>query len=173
MAPQALEEPQGKKQKEKKRSGSGLRDMNIKELGHVVLYVSDLDRSARFYAETLGFKCISKENGFAVFSSGRTHHELLLIEIGIEPEKKVLKPGLYHIGFKIGDSPNDVKRAYRELKEKGVVIVGAGDHTITHSLYILDPDGNELELYADVSDEWKKNPKSIMTPVKPLDLNNK
>ena len=145
--------------------------MNIKELGHVVLYVSNLDRSAHFYGDTLGFKIISKENGFAVFSSGRTHHELLLIEIGIEPEKrKDLKPGLYHIGFKIGDSPDDVKRAYRELKEKGVIIVGAGDHTVTHSLYILDPDGNELELYADISDEWKKNPKSIMTPVKPLDL---
>lgn len=147
--------------------------MNIKELGHVVLYVANLDRSADFYGDTLGFKRISKENGFAVFSSGRTHHELLLIEIGIEPEKrKDLKPGLYHIGFKIGDSPDDVKHAYRELKDKGVAIVGAGDHTVTHSLYILDPDGNELELYADVSDEWKKNPKSIMTPVKPLDLNN-
>ena len=29
-------------------------------------------------------------------------------------------------------------------------IVGASDHTVTHSLYILDPDGNEVELYIDV-----------------------
>jgi catechol-2,3-dioxygenase len=56
------------------------------------------------------------------------------------------------------------------LEEEGVPIIGTADHTVTHSLYILDPDGNELELYADVSDEWKTNPGAIMAPVKPLNL---
>jgi catechol-2,3-dioxygenase len=37
-------------------------------------------------------------------------------------------------------------------------------------LYILDPDGNELELYADVSDEWKTNPKAVLVPTKYLSL---
>lgn len=81
-----------------------------------------------------------------------------------------MEPGLYHIGFKIGDSPADAKKAYRELKEKGVTIVGTGDHTVTHSIYILDPDGNELELYADVSDKWKKDPRVILMPTKELNL---
>jgi catechol-2,3-dioxygenase len=107
----------------------------------------------------------------AMFSSGRTHHELLLIEIGGEPRSSQrFEPGLYHIGFKIGDSPDDAKRVFRELIEKGVHIVGTGDHTITQSIYILDPDGNELELYADVSDEWKKDPTLIMRPVQVLNL---
>ena len=145
--------------------------MQIKELGHVVLYVSQLKRSADFYKEILGFREIHRDQHTALFSSGRTHHELLLIEIGGTASlQKELRPGLYHIGFKIGDSPEDIKTAYKELQEKGVSIVGVGDHTVTHSVYILDPDGNELELYADVSEEWKQNPLAVMTPVKRLDL---
>ena len=145
--------------------------MQIKELGHVVLYVSNLTRSADFYRDMLGFREILRGEGVALFSSGRTHHGMLLIEVGGSPARhEQLRPGLYHIGFKIGDSPEDAKRAFKELKEKGVTIMGTSDHTITHSIYILDPDGNEIELYADVSDAWKMDPRSIMSPIKPLDL---
>ena len=49
-------------------------------------------------------------------------------------------------------------------------IVGASDHTVTHSLYVLDPDGNELELYADVSDTWKSDPSVIFAPIRRLPL---
>lgn len=145
--------------------------MEIKELGHVVLYVSDLARSANFYRDTLGFREIAREAPVALFSSGRTHHELLLIEIGGTPESRLMpKPGLYHIGFKIGDGAEALRRVYRELREKNVPIVGTGDHGVTHSLYMLDPDGNELELYADVSDAWKRDPRAVLTPVRPLKL---
>jgi catechol 2,3-dioxygenase len=145
--------------------------MQIKELGHVVLFVSNLERSANFYRDTLGFREISRTSGAAAFSSGRTHHELLLLEVGTAPEQKhQAKPGLYHIGFKIGDSPADAQIIYKELQAKGVPIVGTADHTVTHSIYILDPDGNELELYADVSDIWKQDPQAIMTPTKHLPL---
>ena len=145
--------------------------MKILELGHVVLYVSNLKRSADFYKDTLGFTEISRDTHTALFSSGRTHHEMLLIEIGGAPrEIGFPQVGLYHIGFKIGNSPKDIQTAYKELTEKGVSFVGASDHTITHSLYILDPDNNELELYADVSDAWIENPKAILSPVKRLPL---
>lgn len=128
--------------------------------------------SADFYRDTLGFKEINRSVGTALFSSGRTHHELLLIEIGGTPElERHAKPGLYHIGFKIGDDPEAAKQTYRELVAAGVTIIGTGDHGVTHSIYILDPDGNELELYADVSDSWKTDPMAVMTPVKTLDLN--
>jgi len=40
-----------------------------------------------------------------------------------------------------------------------VRIVGATDHGVTHSLYIEDPDGNEIELYIDVQPaRWKDDP---------------
>ncbi len=145
--------------------------MEIKELGHVVLYVTDLTRSADFYRDTLGFREVVRNPGMAMFSSGRTHHELLLIEIGGESDRpRAPEPGLYHIGFNIGETDEELKSAHRELLEKGVHILGMSDHTVTHSLYVLDPDGNELELYVDVSDEWKKNPQAVAAPIRPLHL---
>jgi catechol 2,3-dioxygenase len=46
---------------------------------------------------------------------------------------------------------------------------GASDHTVTHSLYIEDPDGNEIELYVDVPGvDWKSNPTLIGAPIRPL-----
>jgi catechol 2,3-dioxygenase-like lactoylglutathione lyase family enzyme len=59
----------------------------VKELGHLVLYVRDLERSVRFYRDVLGWRQVGPEGDglpfpAAMFSSGRTHHELLLIEVG-------------------------------------------------------------------------------------------
>ena len=145
--------------------------MKIKELGHVVLYVTDIEKMAGFYRDTLGFREIARTFNTALYSSGRTHHELLLIEVGGEPQKPhQLKPGLYHIGFKVADSTDELRQVYRELKERDVHIVGTADHGVTHSIYILDPDNNELELYADVSYAWRDDPKSIMQPTKALRL---
>jgi catechol-2,3-dioxygenase len=57
------------------------------------------------------------------------------------------------------------------FRDKGVTIAGAGDHTITHSLYIFDPDGNEVELYIDVPGvDWRLDPDLIMAPVRALAL---
>lgn len=145
--------------------------MKIIELGHIVLFVTDLEKVANFYRDILGFHEVAREKGTALFSGGRTHHELLLIEIGgVTEGRRTPRPGLYHVGFKIGENTNDLKKAYHELQEKGVLIVGTADHHVTHSLYVKDPDGNELELYVDVSDEWKQNPSAILAPAKYLSL---
>ncbi len=144
--------------------------MQIKELGHVVLYVTNIERVANFYRDTLGFHEIVRSGGIAMFSSGRTHHELLLIEVGGVKQEHGTEPGLYHIGFKVGDGPESIREVYKELVQKNVTIVGTSDHGVTHSIYVTDPDGNELELYADIGEEWKKNPLAIMAPVKPLYL---
>lgn len=145
--------------------------MKIHELGHVVLYVTNAERMTTFYRDVLGFRQIGAGPGMALFSSGRTHHELLLLEIGGTPlPAGALRPGLYHIGFKIGNSTAELTAAYHELQAAGVPLVGTADHTVTHSLYVLDPDGNELELYADVSDIWKTDPSAVLSPTKPLRL---
>lgn len=145
--------------------------MEIKELGHIVLYVTNIEKMANFYRDTLGFHEIKRAPGMAIFSSGRTHHEMLLLEIGGVPkERHMPEPGLYHIGFKIGDGPEVLRAVYEELKAKDVTIVGSADHHVTHSLYVLDPDGNELELYADVSNEWKTDPTAVLKPTKHLSL---
>lgn len=145
--------------------------MRIHELGHVVLYVSNLTTSADFYKNTLGFKELHRDLHTTLFSSGRTHHEMLLIEVGGKKEKEARPtPGLYHIGFKIGNSDEELKVALVELQQAGVTIVGSADHHVTHSLYILDPDGNELELYIDVDDSWKEEEAKILSPTRRLFL---
>ena len=109
----------------------------------------------------------------AAFSSGRTHHELLLIEVGEDatalPQGRHI--GLYHFGLKVGDTDDELRDALARLHEAGVTVVGATDHTVTHSLYILDPDGNEIELYIDVAGvDWKGDPALIGAPGRALRL---
>ncbi len=143
--------------------------MRIHELGHIVFYVSNLTKSADFYKDTLGFKEIHRDLHTALFSSGRTHHELLLIEVGGGPKtKEYPSPGLYHVGFKIGNTDAELIDARNELISKGVTISGSADHHVTHSLYILDPDSNEIELYIDVDDSWKEDKSKILQPTKRL-----
>ena len=81
------------------------------------------------------------------------------------------RQGLYHIGLKIGDTDDDLREAATRLAELGVPILGASDHTISHSLYLRDPDGNDVELFIDVAGvDWKSDPSLIAAPVKPLAL---
>ncbi len=145
--------------------------MKIHELGHVVLYVSNLEKSANFYRDILGFKEIHRDSHTAFYSTGRTHHEMLLIEVGGQKDvTNYPKPGLYHIGFKIGNTDDELREAKDTLLKNGIEIVGSADHHVTHSLYILDPDQNELELYIDVDDTWKTDHSKILNPTKRLDL---
>ena len=78
---------------------------------------------------------------------------------------------MYHFGLKVGDSDDELRDVVKVLNENDVPIYGASDHTVTHSLYIADPDGNEIELYIDVPGvDWKSNPALITAPIKPLVL---
>lgn len=158
--------------------------MEVKELGHVVLYVRDVERSARFYRDVLGWRQILPAPGdeaslgrspVAAFNapSGRTHHELLLIEVGPDaaalPEGKRI--GMYHFGLKIGTTDDELREALAKLRSTGTPVLGMSDHTATHSLYIADPDGNEIELYVDIPGvDWDSPEVSIGAPVKPLQL---
>jgi catechol 2,3-dioxygenase len=150
--------------------------MQIRELGHVVLYVKNLERSARFYRDVLGFRAIDTpermRGAIMAFSSGRTHHELLLIAVGENAPHpgNGHRAGLYHIGLKLGDRDEDLRDALAELAAAGVPVVGAADHTVTHSLYLTDPDGNEIELYIDVPGADWADAEQVMAPVRQLRL---
>lgn len=155
--------------------------MQVKELGHLVLYVRDIKESSAFYRDVLGWRQIlpAPEDllgiPIAAFSapSNRTHHELLLIEVGrdaaAQPHGR--RVGLYHFGLKVGDSDDELREALEALEASGTPVLGASDHTVTHSLYIADPDGNEIELYIDVPGiDWRNDPALIGAPIKPLRL---
>jgi catechol-2,3-dioxygenase len=150
--------------------------MQVTELGHVVLYVRDLARARHFYRDVLGFPELpAAPVGFpaAAFSAGRTHHELLLIEVGADaaPLPPGRRVGMYHIGLKIGDDDQALRDALVQLREHAVVIRGTADHHVSHSVYIEDPDGHEIELYVDVPGaDWRADPSLVLRPTAPLHL---
>ncbi len=148
--------------------------MKAQYLGHVVFYVKDLERSLKFYRDLLGFMEVGRvfDGAAAALTSGRTHHELLLIQVGDAPAAPPgRRLGLYHIGIKIGDSLEELRAARQELDRAGIRVEGMSDHTVSQSLYLHDPDGNEVEIYVD-SDEaiWRENPAAVLAPIKPLRL---
>lgn len=157
--------------------------MEVKELGHLVLYVRDITNSVHFYRDVLGWRQILPTQDqqllgkvrYAAFNSmaNRTHHELLLIEVGADaasiPQGR--RVGLYHFGLKVGNSDEELRDVHQRLLASKTPILGATDHTVTHSLYLSDPDGNEIELYIDVPGvDWKSDPTLIGAPPKPLRL---
>jgi catechol 2,3-dioxygenase len=148
--------------------------MKAQYLGHVVFYVKDLERALGFYRDLLGFQEVGRvfHGAAAALTSGRTHHELLLIQVGDAPGPPPgPRRGLYHIGIKVGDSLEELRQAKRELEEAGVSIDGMSDHTVSQSLYLKDPDGNEVEIYVDADAAlWKDRPEAVLSPIKPLRL---
>jgi catechol 2,3-dioxygenase len=148
--------------------------MKAHYLGHVVWYVKDLEQSLAFYRDLVGFQEIGRIfNGkAAALTSGRTHHELLLIEVGNAPAPPSgRRRGIYHIGIKVGDSLEELRKAKEELEQAGIEISGLSDHTVSQSLYLNDPDGNEVELYVDNPEaNWKEYPMLVLAPVKVLVL---
>lgn len=144
------------------------------ELGHVVYYVRNLDESLRFYTRAVGLKLQGKIFGGrgALLSGGRTHHELLLIGVGdADGPMQGKRLGLYHAGWKIGEGLPALRAAREKIAALGYSIEGAADHGITWSLYMRDPDGNEVELYADnPACNWREDDSWMEQPVKPLNL---
>ncbi len=146
----------------------------MSELGHVVLYVRELEKSSAFYTEVVKLKQVGRifNDRAALFSGGRTHHELLLIQVGdAQGPLQGRRIGLYHIGWKVGDSLDALREARRRVESFGAEIDGMADHTVSQSLYLRDPDGNEVELYVDDPNyNWKERNDWMEAPVKELEL---
>lgn len=144
------------------------------ELGHVVFYVRDLARSCTFYREVVGLEQIGTVfNGrAAVFSNGTSHHQLLLIGVGDAPGPlEGRRIGLYHVGWKVGESLDALREHRAKAEALGCEIDGISDHSVSQSLYLRDPDGNEVELFVDNPDyDWRNSSDWMERPVKPLKL---
>jgi len=144
------------------------------ELGHVVYYVRNLEASLKFYHEAVGLGVSGKifQDRAALLTGGRTHHELLLIEVGEATGPLAGKRiGLYHVGWKIGENLDALKQAGDRIREQGYAIEGLSDHTVSQSIYLRDPDGNEVELFVDnPAFDWNSDSSWMEAPVKPLVL---
>ncbi len=146
--------------------------MKIHGVGHVVLKVRDLERSAHFYRDVLGLREVARFRGRMVFfSAGQNHHDLAILAVG--PAAKGPEPdgvGLYHVALKIGDSLDALREAKAHLEAQGVKILGLSDHEVSQSIYAEDPDGIVVELFVDSDPAiWSRDPSAVAT-VRPLEL---
>lgn len=135
-----------------------------RRMGHVVLKVRDLERAEQFYTEVLGFRVSGRfPESMVFFSLGDSHHDLAVVRV--DPEATTPKGrgyvGLFHAAYQLA-SLDDLHAAYRELRERGVPIVGTSDHRVSRSIYLNDPDGNQIELFADLPrEEWEHIPNAV------------
>ena len=147
--------------------------INVRGVGHVVLKVRDLDRSATFYREVIGLKEVARFQGRMVFFSatGRNHHDLALLGVGAgAPAALPEGVGLYHVALKIGDSLDDLRAAKAHLETHGITKIRLTNHRVSKSIYLNDPDGNGLELFVDTDPAiWRDNPGAV-AHVEPLEL---
>jgi catechol 2,3-dioxygenase len=128
------------------------------QIGHVHLHVADLERSLTFYRDILGFEVTARIGDSAVFlSAGGYHHH-----IGLNTwQGKGATPapaghaGLYHFAI-LYPSRKELARALKALIDAKYPITGTADHGVSEALYLDDPDGNGVELYADrPKKSWK------------------
>src|SRR5688572_12001454 len=125
--------------------------MKLKELGHILLRVLDLERSKKFYAEVLGFHILEEDpahGGTFMALEGQSHCiDLFQVkDVELAERQTPGARGLGHIAFRVA-SEDDLREANASLKAHGVEITRTIDHVSQKSIYFLDPDGNTLEIY--------------------------
>jgi len=118
-------------------------------LNHAVLFVSDLERSVRFYNDTFGMDVVVREPranaAFLRLPRSGNHHDLGLFGVGGGAEPKHRGAiGLYHLAWQV-DTIDELADARRTLLKSGAYS-GESSHGATKSIYGADPDGNEFEI---------------------------
>ena len=138
-------------------SGSGI---GLKRLQHLVLWVSNVERSVRFYQDVLGFEVKTRYPNAAflrIAGSSEDHHLGLFEQSGVTgPDERAVR--MYHSAWEVGEL-TDLVRARRRLLDAGA-LVGSSDHGVSLSLYAKDPDGLEFEVFWTVpgAARWGRGP---------------
>jgi len=122
-----------------------------REMGHVVLNVTDVEKSTKFYRDVVGFQ-VSRHRAdwtAAFLTCGVVHHNLALFKApeGAHPYQKG-QIGLRHFAFKV-ENYEALQRAHERLVAAGTTIDHMSNHGTTRSVYFRDPDGMLMELYSD------------------------
>jgi catechol 2,3-dioxygenase len=151
-------------------------------IGRVRLRVGDLGRALDFYRDLLGLQ-VSRDDGASVtLAAGGTADvpgqeaapsDLLVLEerpgIARRPQRPVTT-GLYHVALLV-PSRRALGRAILGLRQAGYPLRGMSDHAVSESLYLDDPDGNGLEIYADRPRQtWPIRNGVIQMTVDPMDI---
>ena len=125
----------------------------VNKVAHIVLAVKDVMASVKFYTEVLGMEAVDlKENHKTAFLSfGTQHHDIAVFEAPEGAERGEI--GLNHFAMQIEGGIPELKELKQRLEDMVATITHTTDHTITKSVYFLDPDGNQLEIFAEGFDD--------------------
>jgi catechol 2,3-dioxygenase len=140
-------------------------------LGPASLIVADLERSVRFYRDTLGFHVLDRETETAKLSAGEDATPILELTAlaGARPKPR-RTTGLYHVAI-LTPSRDALSRSLYHLAVSRYPLQGASDHLVSEALYLADPDGNGLEIYRDRPREnWYDAAGQFQMGTLPLDL---
>jgi catechol 2,3-dioxygenase len=138
--------------------------------GAVRLQVAGLARSLAYYQQVLGLTVLSREDGAATLGAADGAPLVELLEL---PDAAPVPPhgrlGLFHFALLLPDRAS-LGRFARHLTEHGVA-AGASDHLVSEALYLTDPDGLGIEVYADrPRDAWEHVGRELRMDTLPLDL---
>jgi catechol 2,3-dioxygenase len=133
-----------------------------KYLGHVNIYVRNVERSRKWYTELLGLHTYDYIPGRAAFLSAdlEQSHEVALMQLGDDaPIQQKGQVGLNHMAWMM-HSLDDLKEVYQKIKEMNIPIEHISDHGISIGIYLRDPDGNGVEVsYELPRSEWNRDEK--------------
>lgn len=151
-------------------------------IGRARLRVGNLQRSLAFYRDVLGLRVSRDEGSRVTLASGEqrdTGHsaakerELLVLEERPGIARRPMRPittGLYHVALLV-PSRRALGRALLGLRQAGYPLRGMSDHAVSESLYLDDPDGNGLEIYADrPRGLWPVRNGIVQMTVDPMDV---
>jgi catechol 2,3-dioxygenase len=136
-------------------------------MGAVELTVSDLARSLEFWHRTVGLEALERADGRAALGAGGRRLLVLVEEPGARPAYGYT--GLFHLALLVPTRP-DLARWLAHAARERVQLQGASDHYVSEALYLGDPDGHGIEIYADRPREvWQGQVDVRMTSL-PLDV---
>jgi catechol 2,3-dioxygenase len=122
----------------------------------VALAVSDLPRSIDFYERVLGLPLISHEEHGARLGADRARPALALSDIASPTPLPPRSTGLYHVAW-LHPSRAALAESVRRVAAQGWRFDGASDHGVSEALYLSDPDGLGIEIYADrPREQWQR-----------------
>jgi catechol 2,3-dioxygenase len=140
-------------------------------IGRVRLQVSDLDRSIGYYETVIGFRVLSREGRVARMGPQGDDHVLVELheKSGVRPVARRGHIGLYHFAILLPDRAA-LGRFLAHLVDLGVR-AGMSDHYVSEALYLSDPDGLGIEVYADrPRADWREMDNQLAMASDPLDV---
>ncbi|MEX2570466.1 MAG: VOC family protein [Gemmatimonadota bacterium] len=149
----------------------GYRLPDATRVGRVRLQVAELTRSVAYYERVLGMSVLERDDTRAVL--GAEGGAEPLVELHQRRSAAAVPPGgrlgLYHYAILLPDRAA-LGRFTVHLREIGIR-AGASDHLVSEALYLQDPDGLGIEVYADrPRSSWRYENRQLAMATEPLDL---